>query len=95
MRALALGRRGKETSDAALKGGAWNGKHMAAPSYWRKSLRRCVGRSNNNANADGGLVYAVAFDVSSHSYSSYGVRLAFTGELENESEIDPTQSEAA
>ena len=58
-------------------------------------LGRCVGRSSNNANANGGLVYAYASNGSSDSYTNNGVRLAFTGVLENESEIDPTMSEAA
>lgn len=39
--------------------------------------KRCVGRSYSYAYAYGGLVYADANSVSSHSYSSYGVRLAF------------------
>ena len=56
---------------------------------------RCVGRSSNNANADGGLVYAYTNNGSANSNTIGGVRLAFTGELENESEIDPTQSETA
>ena len=50
---------------------------MAAPSNWRKSLRRCVGRSNNNANADGGLVYANTNNGSANSNTNNGVRLAF------------------
>ncbi len=49
---------------------------MAAPSYWRKSLRRCVGRSNNNANANGGLVYANTNNGSANSNTNNGVRLA-------------------
>ena len=40
-------------------------------------IGRCVGRSNNNANANGGLVYASAYSASSLSYSSLAVRLAF------------------
>ena len=58
-------------------------------------LGRCVGRSGVNAGAGGGLVYASPGYGSSNSNSDNGVRLAFTGVLENESEIDPTQSEAA
>lgn len=49
---------------------------MAALSYWRKSLRRCVGRSNNNANANGGLVYANTNNGSANSNTNNGVRLA-------------------
>ena len=37
---------------------------------------RCVGRSNNNANANGGLVYANANNASSNSNSNNGSRLA-------------------
>ena len=50
--------------------------------------RRCVGRANNNANAVGGLVCAYASDASSSSYPSYGARLAFSGALTNDAEID-------
>lgn len=58
--------------------------------YWLSSDRgRCVGRSDYAAHARGGLVCADADYGSAHSYSVSGVRLAFTGELENESEIDP------
>ena len=49
---------------------------------------RCVGRSNNDANAYGGLVYAVANFASSVSSTGGAVRLAFFGRLLNESEID-------
>lgn len=35
-----------------------------------------MGRANNNANANGGLVYANADYVSTNSNSNYGVRLA-------------------
>ena len=38
---------------------------------------RVVGRSHNDASAIGGVVYAVANYASSHSYTSYGSRLAF------------------
>ena len=38
---------------------------------------RCVGRSNNCANAFGGLVYAHTYDGSAYSYAGDGVRLAF------------------
>ena len=39
-------------------------------------FRRCVGRANNNANANGGLVYANSNNGSSNSHSSDGGRLA-------------------
>ena len=38
---------------------------------------RVVGRSNNNAFANGGVVYANAYHASSYSYASSGSRLAF------------------
>ena len=38
---------------------------------------RCVGRSNFNANADGGLVYAYTVNGSANSSTNGGVRLAF------------------
>ena len=37
---------------------------------------RCVGRANNNANANGGCVYANANNGSSNSNTNNGVRLA-------------------
>ena len=49
---------------------------------------RCVGRAVYNANANGGLVFANAGNASSSSGAYNGARLAFSGELENESEID-------
>ena len=39
--------------------------------------RRVVGRAVNYAGPVGGCVYAGAYDVSSHSHSSNGARLAF------------------
>lgn len=39
--------------------------------------KRCVGRSDYNAGADGGLVFANANYGSAHSYPLFGVRLAF------------------
>ena len=47
-----------------------------------------MGRSNNNAYAGGGLVFALALNASSNSSTSNAVRLAFFGRLLNESEID-------
>lgn len=41
---------------------------------------RCVGRSNNNANANGGLVYSNAHYASSYSHAYSGSRLAFKSE---------------
>lgn len=45
-----------------------------------EKLRRVVGRSNGNANAYGGLVYAGAYVASSVSDSYGGSRLAFKSE---------------
>ena len=45
-----------------------------------KQERRCVGRSNSNAYAYGGLVYSYAYYASSISYAHLGSRLAFKSE---------------
>lgn len=45
-----------------------------------KQERRCVGRSDSNANAYGGLVYLSADFSSSFSYADSGSRLAFKSE---------------
>lgn len=45
-----------------------------------KQERRCVGRSVNNANAYGGLVYSNAYYASSSSPAYNGSRLAFKSE---------------
>lgn len=45
-----------------------------------KQERRCVGRSNHNAYAYGGLVYSYAGNASSYSYAYVGSRLAFKSE---------------
>ena len=39
-------------------------------------IGRCVGRSSNNANANGGLVYANANNASSNSNTNNAARLA-------------------
>lgn len=44
---------------------------------------RCVGRSNNNANANGGLSYANANNAFSNSNSNNGARIANNSELES------------
>ena len=46
--------------------------------FSEEEKRRCVGRAYSNANADGGLAYSNAYDASSNSYTSSGVRLAFS-----------------
>lgn len=48
--------------------------------FSEEKKRRCVGRSNYDANADGGLVYALAGDASSFSDPVYGARLTFKSE---------------
>ena len=45
-----------------------------------KQERRCVGRSDSNADAVGGLVYSSADFASSFSYADSGSRLAFKSE---------------
>ena len=45
-----------------------------------KQERRCVGRSNNNASAYGGLVFSSAYDALSYSAADFGSRLAFKSE---------------
>lgn len=75
--------------------GKWNNGYCAAYWFGSGSRGRCVGRSYNNASARGGLVYADSGYDSSYSGTNSGVRLAFTGELENENEIDPTMSASA
>ena len=49
--------------------------------YYTHDRGRVVGRANNNANANGGLVYSDAAHVSSYSDTSYGSRLAFRGKV--------------
>jgi hypothetical protein len=46
--------------------------------FSEEEKRRCVGRANGNANANGGLVYSNAANASSNSYTYVGVRLAFS-----------------
>lgn len=91
---IVLGRHCDVIASSAYSNGRWD-TGFCAGFYSNSSLGRCVGRSSCSAGADGGLVYASADVGSSVSFTSLGVRLAFTGVLENESEIDPTQSEAA
>lgn len=46
--------------------------------FSEEEKRRCVGRANSNAYADGGLVCSYAFNASPSSYAYVGVRLAFS-----------------
>ena len=55
-------------------------EEIDAMSEEEKAKRRCVGRSNANANANGGLVYSDAVYASSYSYAYSGSRLAFKSE---------------
>lgn len=45
-----------------------------------KQERRCVGRSDNDASAGGGLVFSSAYNASSVSVAADGSRLAFKSE---------------
>lgn len=84
---IALGRH-CDTIATSVYGSNWNTGYCAG--FWiSNQLGRCVGRSDTNSFAGGGLVYASAYYGSSTSSSDTGARLAFTGEIENESEIDP------
>lgn len=91
---IVLGRHCDVIASSGYSNGRWDTGYCAT--FWYNgSLGRCVGRSYNYADADGGLVFASSDDGSAYSDTHNGVRLAFTGDFENESEIDPTQSEAA
>ena len=50
--------------------------------WYNHAKSRVVGRSNNSAFADGGLVFASANYASSQSSSFVGSRLAFRGKVE-------------
>jgi hypothetical protein len=56
----------------------WN-KNYSDCQYYTHDRGRCVGRSNDNAGAGGGLVCSYASYASSDSHSHYGSRLAFSG----------------
>lgn len=61
---------------------------FCAGTWYTASSGRCVGRAYSGANASGGLVFADASYASSFSYASGGARLAFSGALTNDAEID-------
>lgn len=61
---------------------------FCAGTWYNAASGRCVGRAVNNANAYGGLVYASASSAASNSYTYSGARLAFSGTLTNDAEID-------
>ena len=52
------------------------GSLLPANENGRCLFGRCVGRANNNANANGGLVYANSNNGSSNSNTNNGGRLA-------------------
>ena len=60
----------------------------ASAYYYSASKGRCVGRASSYASASGGLVYSYAYYASSYSSTYVGVRLAFDGEIANESDVD-------
>lgn len=55
--------------------------HYADGQWYTASRCRVVGRSNSNANAYGGVVYANANGASSYSSTNVGSRLAFRGKI--------------
>lgn len=61
---------------------------FCAGTWYSAASGRCVGRASFNAVARGGLVYASAVNASSHSYASSVARLAFSGTILNDAEID-------
>ena len=61
---------------------------FCAVTYYSGAPGRCVGRALYNAHAVGGLVCSSADVASSLSVPNYGVRLAFSGILSNDAEID-------
>lgn len=60
---------------------AWN-KNYSDAAYYTHGRCRVVGRASFYAYAHGGLVYSSADNVSAHSHTSYGSRLAFSGSIE-------------
>ena len=61
---------------------------FCAVTYYSGAPGRCVGRASYNAYALGGLVFSNANNASSYSNTVNGVRLAFSGILTNDAEID-------
>lgn len=60
---------------------AWN-MNYSDGQYYSHSKCRVVGRANYGASAYGGLVYANANYASAYSFSGYGSRLAFIGDID-------------
>ena len=71
----------------------WN-LHYGDGYYYTHDRGRVVGRANNNAYAYGGLVFSDAYHVSTNSYSNFGSRLAFSGEIEIIEETSETNEAA-
>ena len=61
---------------------------FCAGTWYSAASGRCVGRAYYSAIASGGLVYAFAYYASSYSSTYHGARLAFSGTLTNDAEID-------
>lgn len=61
---------------------------FCAGTWYNAASGRCVGRAVSRANASGGLVYASANNAASFSHTGNGARLAFSGTLTNDAEID-------
>lgn len=59
---------------------AWN-MNYADGGYYIHDKCRVVGRAYYSAYANGGLVFSLAHYVSSSSYTYFGARLAFSGEI--------------
>ena len=61
---------------------------FCAGTWYNAASGRCVGRADGGAGANGGLVFASAYNASSYSNTGFGARLAFSGALTNDAEID-------
>ena len=61
---------------------------FCAGTWYNAASGRCVGRASSGAHAYGGLVYAYANSAASGSGTHSVARLAFSGTLTNDAEID-------
>ena len=61
---------------------------FCAGTWYNAASGRCVGRASVYASANGGLVFAYAVGAASVSSPYHGARLAFSGALTNDAEID-------
>ena len=71
----------------------WN-LHYGDGYYYTHDRGRVVGRAGSVADAYGGLVCSNAFSVSTSSYTNFGSRLAFSGEIEIIDETSETNEAA-